>query len=118
MLTVILGDTDNESWDEPVLDTDVEPETVFDFTGVAVLLGEIVDDLDTRGDRVGLTLRVPVLETDDEPDTEFVELRDTMEVWEAILVVDIEADTDGDDVVELVGQGFIVSDIVCELDPV
>ena len=67
---------------------------------------------------MALTLRVPVLEIELEPDTELVELRDTMEVREAILVVDIEEDTDGDDVVELVGQALIVSDIVCELDEV
>jgi hypothetical protein len=91
---------------------------VFDFTGVALLLGEIVVDLDTIDVPVGFTVVVPVLETEVEPDTEFVELELTVELSERLLVIETEDETDGDDVGELVEHTVIDSDIVCELDPV
>lgn len=92
--------------------------TVLDLKEVPLWLGETVVDFDTSGVKLTLAVRVPVLDTDDDPDTDFVELELTKGEWEEVDDVDIELDTDGDGVVELVGDALIVSDIVCELDPV
>ncbi len=91
---------------------------VFDFTGVALLLGEIVVDLDTIDVAVGFTVVVPVLETDVEPDTEFVELELTVKLSKGLLVIETEDEIDGDDVGEFVEHAVIDSEIVWELDPV
>ena len=72
-LTVVLGEADNDRWDVDVLDTEGEPVVVFDFIGVAVLLGETVPDLDIKGVRVTFDVRVPVLDIELELDTEFVD---------------------------------------------
>ena len=55
------------------MDTEGEPVVVFDFIGVAVLLGETVPDLDIKGVRVTFDVRVPVLDIELELDTEFVD---------------------------------------------
>ena len=117
-LIVILEEDDKDGWDVDVFDTDGEPVIVLDFKEVPLLLGERVDDLDTIGVPVGFTVGVPVFETELEPDTDFVELELAIDVWEALLVVEIELDIDGEDVLELVEHVLIDSDIVCELDPV
>ncbi len=85
---------------------------------VPLLLGVRVDDLDIIGVAVGFTVVVPVFETELDPDTEFVELALTVELSEGLLVIEAHDDTDGDDVLELVGHAVIDSDIVCELEPV
>jgi hypothetical protein len=72
-LTVVLGEADKDTWDVEVLDTEVEPETVLDFRGVADVLDETVWDLDIPGVRVPLEVRVPVFEIELDPDTEFVD---------------------------------------------
>jgi len=82
------------------------------------VLGETVVDLDTIDVPVGFTVVVPVFETELDPDTEFVELELIVELSEALLVIEAQDDTDGDDVEELVEHTVIDSDIVCELDPV
>jgi len=91
---------------------------VLDLKEVPLLLGDTVDDLDTIGVPVGFTVVVPVFETELDPDTEFVELELTVELSEGLLVIEAHDDTEGDDVLELVGHAVIDSDIVCELEPV
>lgn len=117
-LTVTLGEADRDAWDVDVFDTDVDPDTDFDLIGVADVLGEIVWDLDTTGVMEPLGVRVPVFETEVDPDTEFVDDILDVSLVEELLVIETEFETDGDAVEDCVEQEDIVSDLLCEDDPV
>ena len=101
-LNVGRREADNEGCEVEVFDTDVDPVLVLDLKGVVDWLGEIV----------------PVLDEEIEPETEDVEVKLPVELWESVLVVEGQDDTDGDEVGELVGHGVIVSEFVCEAEPV
>ena len=117
-LTDILEDADNEAWDVDVFDTDVDPDTVLDLTGVADVLGETVWDLDTIGVMEALGVSVPVFDTDVDPEAEFVDDMLPVELGDELLVEEAQLEAEGDAVEDCVEQEDIVSDLLCEDDPV
>jgi hypothetical protein len=88
-----------------------------DLTGVAVVLGETVSVLDTTDDMEPLGVRVPVFETDVDPDTEFVDDMLPVELGDELLVEEAQFETEADPVEDCVEQDDIVSDLLCEDDP-
>lgn len=116
-LKLVLGDADRDNWDVEVFDTDVDPDTDLDLTGVAVVLGETVSVLDTTDDMEPLGVRVPLFETDVDPDTEFVDDMLPVELGDELLVEEAQFETEADPVEDCVEQDDIVSDLLCEDDP-
>ena len=81
------------------------------------MLGETASVLDITDDMEPLGVRVPVFETDVDPETEFVDDVLGVKLGDALLVEEAQLETDAEAVEDCVEQADIVSDLLCEDDP-
>jgi hypothetical protein len=80
--------------------------------------GDTVTDLDTIDVKEPLGVSVPVLLVEVDLDTEFVDDILPVELGDELLVEEAQLETEGDEVEDCVEQEDIVSDLLCEEDPV